>query len=97
MTAKNILELTRLFYRLAEEADALNADCQVQVLFKDGERVNLSIISTEHLDLDATIIAVPLLPNGTESPEAGLQFSLEDVQEVVDYKSGHCIFRADVI
>ena len=97
MTAKNILELTRLFYQLAEEADRQNTDCQVQVLFNDGERVALQIVSTTHLVLDATIIAVPLLPDGTESSDAGLQFSLEDVQEVVDYKSGHCIFRADVI
>ena len=91
MTAENLLELTRLFYQLDQEAIA---DCRVEVLFRDGERSDLQIVSVSHLVSDATVIGAPLLPDGSEDPGNAIQFSLEDIQEVADYHSRHCIFRA---
>lgn len=95
MTGDDLLELTRLFYQLEQEAASHGAECKVKVLFRNGERSDLQIVSTTHLVLEATVIAVPLLSDGTETPDAGIQFSLEDVQEVTNYESKHCIFRAD--
>jgi len=95
MTAENLLELTRLFYQLNTEAELGGNECRVTIQFRDGERSDLEIISTTHLILEANIWAIPLLADGTGSSEGGIQFRLEDVQELTNYDSKHCIFRAD--
>ena len=95
MTAENILELTRLFYQLEQEADTRNADCRIRVLFQDGERLDLQIVSTTHMELDETVIAWPLLPDGAVNLDHAIQFSLEDVEEIANYESRHCLFRAE--
>jgi len=94
VTAENLLELTRLFYQLDQEATAHCTDCRVEVLFQDGERSNLQIVSVTHLVLDTTVIGIPLLPDGSEASGNAIQFSLEDIQEVANYHSKHCLFRA---
>lgn len=94
MTADDILELTRLFYQLDLEAELHGTKSKVTIQFRDGERSDLEIISTTHLILEANIWAIPLLADGTGSSEGGIQFRLEDVQELTNYDSKHCIFRA---
>ena len=95
MTADNLLELTRLFYQLEVEAELRGTKCKVTIQFRDGERSDLEIVSTTHLILEANVWAIPLLPDGTASSDGGIQFWLEDVQELTNYDSKHCIFRAD--
>jgi len=95
MIAEDLLELTRVFYQLAMEAELGGTELRVTIQFRDGERSNLQIVSMTHLILEANVWAIPLLPDGTGSGEGGIQFWLEDVQELTNYDSKHCIFRAD--
>jgi len=94
MTAYDLLELTRLFYQLELESELRGNKCKVTIQFRDGQRSDLEIVSTDHLVLEANVWAIPLLADGTESSEGGIQFWLEDVQELTNYDSKHCIFRA---
>ena len=77
------------------EAKLGGTECRVTIQFRDGERSDLAIVSTTHLILEANVWAIPFLPDGTGSSEGGIQFWLEDVQELTNYQSKHCIFRAD--
>ena len=76
-------------YELITQADGK----RYRVEFRDGDRQNVLIVSTTHVMLDNTVLALPLTQGGTPvESEPGVQFVLEDVTRVLDFVTNHLLF-----
>jgi len=70
---------------------------RVGVGFIDSDYRNLIIVSDSHVMLDGTVWGVPLTPEGEEvSGEMGIQFHLQDVEQVYDFDTKHLLFGPEI-
>jgi len=82
--------------RLVSLFEGLDDACVV-ILFSDDSVLNLKIVSTSHVDLDGTVIGVPVNSSGAEADEKepGIEFHLSEVTEVRRLSSGTVLYRGN--
>jgi len=90
MRNEDKVRLTGLFFSLDDEGQP------VTITFTDNARHHVKVVSTTHVEVDETVIASPVNPDGTEANAEvpGLQFALDEVREVQRLSDQHVLFAA---
>jgi hypothetical protein len=84
---RQLQQLRELFAQAEDE--------RYTVEFTDGQILDVFVVSSTHVLLDDTVVALSLTSTGARSTTGpGVQFSLQDVRRVRELESGRLLFSA---